>query len=248
MIADHRGAVAAIAKFLDIHDTDGLVDKVVANSTMKSMKENKKANIGLKSGGAPDLLSLSTSRDIVGALVFAKKEQEGAAHVFCSGESHLRHARFPTGFWGFLHTRETRSFSLLDVSRLTRRASHRSQPPAPGRRRRLARLLHRLTVGPLRRRLRQEDEGHRPRLQLWPGRPHVNARARKRSYLLWRRARQTQHASLRPPPRVLCSRTVRHRRGCGSRLHTEDSKARFLPDSFIPKMHCFHLSAPLFST
>mmetsp|Transcript_11616 Transcript_11616/g.17337 ORF Transcript_11616/g.17337 Transcript_11616/m.17337 type:complete len:315 (-) Transcript_11616:221-1165(-) len=54
MINDHRAAVIAIAHFLEISYTDELIDKVVQNSTIKSMQNNKKANIGinhLRQGG-----------------------------------------------------------------------------------------------------------------------------------------------------------------------------------------------------
>ncbi|KAJ1448109.1 P-loop containing nucleoside triphosphate hydrolase protein [Pelagophyceae sp. CCMP2097] len=67
MIADHRGAVVQIAKFLGKPTRGPTIDRTVANSTMKSMKSNKKANIGLNHlrrggiGGWRDYFTVSQS-------------------------------------------------------------------------------------------------------------------------------------------------------------------------------------------
>ena len=54
MIANHAGAVRKIALFLGLPADGAAVDRAVAGSTMKSMRSNKKSNIGfnhLRKGG-----------------------------------------------------------------------------------------------------------------------------------------------------------------------------------------------------
>jgi hypothetical protein len=47
MISNHAGAVRQIASFLQLHVSEEAIQKTVANSTIASMRSNKKANIGL---------------------------------------------------------------------------------------------------------------------------------------------------------------------------------------------------------
>jgi len=99
MIRDPRAAVVAIARFLGLLGRDGateaddaaLVDKTVANSTMRSMQENAKANIGLNHlrkggvGGWRDTFTVSQSQ-LFDKVYAAKMQGYGLTFDFGDGE------------------------------------------------------------------------------------------------------------------------------------------------------------------
>ena len=89
MIDAHAGSVAKIARFLGLPDDGDVVMKTVANSTMKSMQANKKANIGMNHlrkggvGGWRDYFTVTQS-NLFDAVY--KKKMAGTGLTFNFGE------------------------------------------------------------------------------------------------------------------------------------------------------------------
>ena len=90
MINDHRGAVVKIAQFLGLPTEGAAIDATVANSTMKSMQGNSKANIGLNHlrkggvGGWRDYFTVTQSNTF-DAVYRAKMNGHGLAFDFGEG-------------------------------------------------------------------------------------------------------------------------------------------------------------------
>ena len=90
MIEDHAGSVAKIAAFLGLPDAGDVVAKTVANSTMKSMQANKKANIGMNHlrkggvGGWRDYFTVTQS-NLFDAVYAQKMAGTGLAFNFGEG-------------------------------------------------------------------------------------------------------------------------------------------------------------------
>ena len=90
MIDDHAGSVAKIAAFLGLPDAGDVVAKTVANSTMKSMQANKKANIGMNHlrkggvGGWRDYFTVTQS-NLFDAVYAQKMAGTGLAFNFGEG-------------------------------------------------------------------------------------------------------------------------------------------------------------------